>query len=166
MDREGDFREMFADHYARVVRTVFWVLQDWDRSEEVTQDAFVQLLRHWGRVADHDQPDAWVRRVAIRLAVQVAKRERRLTTAMLRSRPATEASPPLGDPISAEVLAAVRQLPPKQRAAVALRYFEDKPVDEVAQVLDCSASTARVHLHRARQRLAETLGEEVGSDVG
>jgi DNA-directed RNA polymerase specialized sigma24 family protein len=33
-------------------------------------------------------------------------------------------------------------------------------------VLDCSASTARVHLHRARQRLAETLGEEVGSDVG
>lgn len=166
MDREEDFRDMFADHYARVVRTVFWVLQDWDRSEEVTQDAFVQLLRHWRRVAGHDQPDAWVRRVAIRLAVQVAKREQRLAAAVLRARPATPASPPLPEPVSAEVLAAVRELPPQQRAAVALPYFEDKPVEEVAQVLDCSASTARVHLHRARQRLAATLGEEVGSDVG
>jgi RNA polymerase sigma factor (sigma-70 family) len=166
MDEEGDFRDMFADHYARVVRTVFWILQDWDRSEEVTQDAFVQLLRHWRRVASHDQPDAWVRRVAIRLAVQAAKREQRVAAAMLRARPVTPTSAPLPEPVSADVLAAVRQLPPKQRAAVALRYFEDKPVEEIAQVLDCSASTARVHLHRARQRLAETLGEEVGSDVG
>jgi RNA polymerase sigma-70 factor (ECF subfamily) len=165
MDREGDFRDLFADHYARVVRTVFWILQDWDRSEEVTQDAFVQLLRHWDRVADHDQPDAWVRRVAIRLAVQTSKREQRLAAAVLRGRPPTPATQTLEDPMSGDVLAAVRQLPPKQRAAVALRYFEDKPVEEIAQLMECSPSTARVHLHRARQRLAQTLGEEVGSDV-
>ena len=67
--------------------------------------------------------------------------------------------------MSVEVLAAVRQLSPRQRAAVALYYFEDKPVEEVAHVLECSASTARVHLYRARQRLAELLGEEVGSNV-
>ena len=67
--------------------------------------------------------------------------------------------------MSSDVLAAVRQLPPKQRAAVALRYFEDKPVEEIAQLMECSASTARVHLHRARHQLAQTLGEEVGSDV-
>lgn len=107
-----------------------------------------------------------MRRVAIRLAVQAAKREQRLAAALLRARPAPPDSALLPEPISAEVLAAVRQLPPQQRAAVALRYFEDKPVEEIAQLLDCSASTARVHLHRARQRLAETLGEEVGSDVG
>ena len=155
MDRESDFRDIFAYHYARIVRTVFWILQDWDRSEEVTQDAFVQLLRHWRRVADYEQPDAWVRRVAIRLAVQASNREQ----------PRTPQGQPLGDAMSVEVLAAVRQLSPRQRAAVALYYFEDKPVEEVAHVLECSASTARVHLYRARQRLAELLGEEVGSNV-
>ena len=165
MDRESDFRDIFAYHYARIVRTVFWILQDWDRSEEVTQDAFVQLLRHWRRVADYEQPDAWVRRVAIRLAVQASNREQRLASVMLRGRPPTPQGQPLEDAMSVEVLAAVRQLSPRQRAAVALYYFEDRPVEEVAHVLECSASTARVHLHRARQRLAELLGEEVGSNV-
>ncbi len=165
MDRESEFGHLFVADYARVVRTVFWIVQDWDRSEEVTQDAFVQLLRHWTKVCRFDLPSAWVRRVAIRRAVQVSKREQRLAVAMLRSRPVTSDSSPLDELMSAEVLAAVRQLPPKQRAAVALRYFEDKPVEEIAMVLDCSTSTARVHLHRARQRLAEALGEEVGSDV-
>ena len=105
MDRESDFRDMFAYHYARMVRTVFLILQDWDRSEEVTQDAFVQLLRHWRRVVDYEQPDAWVRRVAIRLAVQASNREQRLASAMLRSQPPSPDSQALEDTVSVEVLA-------------------------------------------------------------
>ena len=63
------------------------------------------------------------------------------------------------------VLAAVRALPPAQRAAVVLFYFEDRPVSEIAEILDCSPATAKVHLHRARKKLAEFLGEEVLADV-
>lgn len=166
MDREEVFRDVFTDHYTRVVRTVFWIVQDWDRSEEIAQDAFVQLLRHWRAVSGHDQPDAWVRRVAIRLAVKAAAREQRLAVALRRSLVSSEAVTMPGPPVSAEVLDAVRQLPPKQRAAVALRYFEDRSFEQVADVLDCSPATARVHIHRARQRLAELLGEEVGSHDG
>jgi RNA polymerase sigma-70 factor (ECF subfamily) len=62
-------------------------------------------------------------------------------------------------------LAALARLPGKQRAAAVLFYFEDRPVDEIGQILDCSTSTAGVHLHRARIRLGELLSEEVVGDV-
>ena len=55
---------------------------------------------------------------------------------------------------------AVASLPAQQRAAVALFYLEDRPVDEVAHLLGVSASTAKQHLHRARIRLAEVLAED------
>ena len=60
---------------------------------------------------------------------------------------------------------AVAALAPMQRAAVALYYWEDRPVMEIAQLLQVSESTVKQHLYRARARLAETLREEVTGDV-
>ena len=64
-----------------------------------------------------------------------------------------------------DLIRAIRQLPPKQRAAIALRYVEDLPVSQIADILGCSTSTASVHLHRARTKLAELLEEEVGTNA-
>ena len=55
---------------------------------------------------------------------------------------------------------AIRALSPRQRAAVALYYFEDRPLTEIAMLLGCSHSTAKVHLFKARRRLATLLGED------
>ena len=65
-----------------------------------------------------------------------------------------------------DVLDAVRSLPAQQRAAVVLHYFEDRPVAEIADVLGCAPATARVHLHKARTRLAALLDEEVDDVAG
>ena len=111
-------------------------------------------------------PGAWVRRVAIRLAIRHARREQR------RSRSHAGRPPPNPpDPASTrggddELLEAIRHLSPQQRAVVVLFYYEDRPMAEIAEILDCSPSTGWVHLHRARKRLASLLNEEVGSDVG
>ncbi len=51
MGRDDEVRDLFDDHYDQVVRTAFLIVQDWGRAEEIAQDAFVQLLRHWRRVA-------------------------------------------------------------------------------------------------------------------
>jgi RNA polymerase sigma-70 factor (ECF subfamily) len=67
--------------------------------------------------------------------------------------------------VSMEVLAAVRELSPKERAVVVLFYFEDRPVAEIAQILECSESAAAMRLQRARERLAVALSEEVDSHV-
>jgi len=164
MDREAEFRDLFADQYAPVVGTVFMIVQDQARAEELAQDAFTQLLAHWKRVSGYEQPEAWVRRVAIRLAVRSARRDQQLRVAMARMRPQPVAPPDAV--VSAEVLAAVRALSPKERAVVVLFYFEDRPVAEIAEILDCSESAAAMRLKRARERLAVTLSEEVDSHVG
>jgi RNA polymerase sigma-70 factor (ECF subfamily) len=64
-----------------------------------------------------------------------------------------------------DLVEAIRALTPRQRAVVVLYYFEDRPVHEVADLVGCSASTVTVHLHRARTRLAEILGEEVEANA-
>jgi RNA polymerase sigma-70 factor (ECF subfamily) len=55
---------------------------------------------------------------------------------------------------------AIKRLPGSQRAAIVLHYYEDRPTAEIAVILGCSESTARVHLHHARKRLATLLGED------
>ena len=76
MERETEFRELFAASYARVVGTVYLIVQDRARAEEITQDAFMQLLRHWRKVSGYEQPDAWVRQAG--WAGQVRKLGERL----------------------------------------------------------------------------------------
>jgi RNA polymerase sigma factor (sigma-70 family) len=156
---DAEFSWFFRAEYPRVVRAAYVIVQDRDAAQDVAQEAFIRLLSHWKKVSRYDRPDAWVRRVAIRIAVKAAKRERRMVDDPPdRVLPAEE----LPDP---ELMAAIKQLPPAQRAAVVLHYVEDYSMTEVARIMDCSASTARVHLHRARTKLATILGEEVAEDV-
>jgi len=160
-----EFEDLFVEEYPHVVRTVFLVLQDEGRAEEVTQDAFVQLLRHWSKVRDYDRPGAWVRRVAIRLAVRTARREQRQAAMLARLRPQQVQELPVF-PIAPETMAAIRALPVKERVVVVLHYFEDRPVEQIADLLDCTKSAVKMRLSRARHHLADLLGEEVSSHVG
>ena len=152
---DGAFVDFFHREFEPVVRTAYLVLHDQQAAEDVAQDAFGQLYARWAKVSGYEQPQAWVRRVAIRMAVRVARREE--TRRRLTSRQSSPGSPPTTDP---DLAGALRALPPRQRAAIALHYYEDLPADEVGSLLGCSASTVRTHLARARARLAELLAEE------
>jgi len=153
---EDEYAAFYRAEFAHVVRTSYLIVHDRQRAEEVAQEAFIQLLAHWSKVSKYQQPGAWVRRVAIRIASRSARRE--------RLRPALERGTdpaPVFAPQDIDLLNAVKQLPTRQRAAVALFYFEDRPLPEVADILGCSHSAAKVHVFNARRRLAELLGEEV-----
>ena len=150
------FSEFFHHEFEPVVRTAFLVLRDQQWAEDVAQEAFGQLYVHWTKVSQYDQPQAWVRRVAIRMAVRLARREE--TRRLLTSRPSSR--PVSADGGDLDLAAALRALPAQQRAAIALHYYEDRPAEEVGNLLGCSASTVRTHLARARTRLAEILVEQ------
>lgn len=158
----SDFEEVFSAEFAPIERTVYLVCHDRELAKEVTQEAFVALLRRWHQVSRYERPGAWVRRVAIRLAIRAVRRER---SRLGVERQALTLLPPPAEPSEGisvwdlDVLAAVRTLPARQRAAVALFYLDERPVAEVADLMGCSPATARVHLHRARSRLAELLSE-------
>jgi DNA-directed RNA polymerase specialized sigma24 family protein len=154
-ERDADFTWFFHAEYPQVVRTVHLILRDPGRAEDVAQEAFLTLYSRWPRISRYERPDLWVRRIAIRLASRTARRE--------GSRPQRErgaAAPAPGPtPVDPDLMRAIRMLPPAQRAAVVLFYFEDRPAGEIAGILGCAESTARVHLVHARARLAELLHE-------
>ena len=153
---DDGYASFYRAEYPHVVRTSYLIVHDRQRAEDVAQEAFIQLFTHWRKISRYEQPGAWVRRVAIRLASRVARRERRRPSMEIQS------EPPLAlAPHDVDLINAIRQLTPQQRAAVALYYFEDRPLPEVAHILDCSHAAAKVHVFNARKRLALLLGEEV-----
>jgi DNA-directed RNA polymerase specialized sigma24 family protein len=161
-ERQAEYAAFYVAQFRAVARTVYLVLYDREHAEDITQDAFVQLYLHWPKVARYDAPHAWVRRVAIRLAVRAGRREQRRREL---SRLSADSLPLAPGPIDVDLLRATATLPAQQRAAVALYYYEDRPVAEVADLLGCSVAAAKVTLHRARQALAARLSDKELDDV-
>jgi RNA polymerase sigma factor (sigma-70 family) len=159
-DAEAEYSWFYQAEYANVARSVFLILHDRQRAEDIAQDAFVQLYAYWWKVSRYERPDAWVRRVAIRMAVRHVKRERRRT---VLERDVDE--PALRGPVDVDLLRAIGELAVAQRVAVVLFYFEDRPIPEIVDILGSSEGAVKMSLHRARGRLAELLAEGVGDDV-
>jgi RNA polymerase sigma-70 factor, ECF subfamily len=161
---ELSFEELFAREYRGVVGVTALLCGDRSTAEELAQDAFVSLHRHWGRVVGYDDPAAWLRRVATNLAVSSLRRRTREARALLRFRTSLPVAA-LELPADAErYWDAVRALPARQAQCVALRYFEDRPIDEIASILGIAASTVRVHLHQARKALAEHFDDTASEE--
>ena len=125
---------------------------DRDVASDAVAEAFAQALRRGDEVR---VVEAWVWRAAFRIAAGELQRRGRLTD---RVPDATY------EPFEAtdRVFDLLPTLPAKQRAAVVLHYYADKPVAEIADILGCSPTTVSVHLHRGRSRLRELL--EVDGD--
>jgi RNA polymerase sigma-70 factor (ECF subfamily) len=157
---EDDYTWFFRGEYNAVVRTAYLIVGDQETARDLAQEGFARLYRHWNKVSRYDRPEAWVRQVVVRLAIQHVRRKKPDP----RDIAPRESAPRHLDPMTWDIQEAVASLPPMQRAAVLLFYFEDRPSSEVAQILDCSEATVRVHLHRARKRLAGHL-EEKEADV-
>jgi RNA polymerase sigma-70 factor (ECF subfamily) len=143
-------RELFDREYAPLVRLATIITGDGAAAEDAVQEAFARAIARWARLQTYDRPGAWLRRVTIRLAV-------RSRAARAELRPVPEGAAPAVDPPDAELLDALRALPPHQRAALALFYLEGLTTAEVAGALSVRASTARSHLHRGRAALAQRL---------
>lgn len=153
------FDALFHTEYPKMVALAAAVSGNRQHAEDIAQEAMARLGKNWSKVQGFQKPGAWVRRVTINLALSHRRRLLNEARAMMRLRalaPDLPAEPP---PVHGPVWAAVAELPPKQRAAIALRHLEGLDIDEIADILDISPSTARVHLHRARQTLRDRLEE-------
>lgn len=148
------FDAFYARELPRLVTILTAVTGDQMVAEELAQEALLRAHQRWGRISRYDLPGAWVRRVALNLASQSRARRRSEHRAMARTIERGPTAPP--EPTD-DFWALVRQLPPRQAAAVALHYLEDRPVTEVAAILGCAEGTAKAHLHKGRAALARLL---------
>ena len=162
---ERRFDEWYQGEYRRVVALVYTLSGSRTAAEELSQDAFLEAHRRWGTISSYANPGGWVRKVAMNKARSALRRRaaevRAYTKHVGRSRtlPAELPEP------SHDFWAAVRALPDKQAQVIALHYLEDRPIDDIAAVLEISTGTVKTHLHRGRQNLASTLGYEHDEDA-
>ena len=155
LEAPDDYAAFFRREFPAVLRTVELMLRDHARAEELVQDAFIKLLLSWPKISRYERPDRWVRRVAVRLTIRALRRDRLWQVVRGGLIPREPERPSRYD-----LNGAIKRLPGSQRAAIVLHYFEDRPTAEIAAILGCSESTARVHLHHGRKRLAALLGED------
>ncbi len=159
VDQDEDFGAFYAREFIAMVSLASSVSGDMSVAEDLAQEAFHKASDRWDDLSTYDKPGTWVRRVVINLALNRKRRLAREAAALLRLEPAVTACLPT-EPDS-EVWEAVAKLPGKQRAAVALFYQEDRSAAEIAEILECTESTARAHLFKARATLARLLGEDL-----
>lgn len=138
--------------------TVRLIVGDTATAEDIVQETFARAYINWSKLWPDGNPGGWTHRVATNLAISWRRRAAREMRAVTRlggrethTAPAHEAYPELHE--------AIRGLPRRQRAAVALHYVLGLPVAEVAESLGCRPGTVKSLLFQARQRLRERLGD-------
>ena len=157
--------ETFEDFYVRefpaVVGLAYALSGSRSGAEDLAQEAFLAAHRNWDRISGYDQPGAWVRRVVANVSVSAFRRRAAEARAFARAAFTETAVPPELGAADPEFWAAVRALPRRQRQVIALFYWEDKPIADVAEILDMTPGTVKRHLHDGRRGLARRLHEEI-----
>lgn len=130
---------------------------DRDLAQDLAQETIVRLVQNWKKVSELTDPRGWCRRVAINNANSWFRRlaAKRLATRRLAARTRTS----VHDPDSATTVAvksAIASLPPRQREVVILRFYEDLPVDQVAELMRCKQGTVWALTNQAIASLRST----------
>jgi RNA polymerase sigma-70 factor (ECF subfamily) len=135
-----------------------------DESEaaEMAQDAFVRVYERLGAYDSRRRFFTWLYTLALNLARDHARRLKRAPQCRqgLDTTLADKERDPLASLEAARLLDVLRGLPPKYAEALALRYIEDMPLDEVAETLGLSISGAKMRVHRGLRMMREHFGEE------
>lgn len=159
--------ESFDDFYRREYHSVVGLGRVLSGSlhvaEDLAQHAFTQAHRDWRRIGAYDDPGAWVRRVLVHASTSRFRRLASETKAVARLAGRRQDPVPAPDG-SDDVWSAVRRLPRRQAQAIALRYWDDLSVSQIAEVLDCSTETVKTHLKRGRAALSTSLRIEEPAD--
>jgi RNA polymerase sigma-70 factor (sigma-E family) len=168
-DTEAEFRSFVAARWTRLVRTAYLLTGDLHEAEDLVQVTLEKLYTAWSRLGPDDRIDAYARRVLVNSNISRIRRRRLgewLTTSP-PERPATDAIAQADD--RAALLSALATLPPKQRAAVVLRYWEDMSEAQVAEALGCSVGNVKSQTSRGLAKLRahpELAGRSVGTVEG
>lgn len=154
------FQAFYAEQIPRLRRLAYRLTGDWHQADELAQDAMVRAYRAWDRI--EDDPGVYVRRVLVNL--HRSKLRRALVEAkhlFARATPAADDAPAPEE--RAAIWAELAKLPPKQRVALVLHFYEDMQQKDIAEVLGCPAGTVNSLVHRGLARLRERLGHDVAT---
>ncbi|MFJ6212020.1 SigE family RNA polymerase sigma factor [Streptomyces sp. NPDC092296] len=149
-----DFEAFAAARWTRLVRTAYLLTGDHHEAEDLVQATLAKVYSGWDRIRRLDNPDLYVRRALVNNNVSRYRR-RRVTQLLMPRLPDRAARDGAQDRLEqrSALLTALASLPPRQRAVVVLRYWEDFGEQDTAQVLGCSPGTVKSQASRALAKL-------------
>lgn len=161
-DRDAAFAEYFAARSEAMRGTAYLLCGDWHRAEDLVQTAFTKLYLAWDRVSRHEVLDGYLRKTLVRTFLDQRRRgwwrRERVSDA-----PMDHPAGPGGAETPEDrlvLLQALTRVPPRQRAVLVLRYWEDISIEDTAALLDCAPGTVKSQAAKGLQALRELLVEE------
>lgn len=152
---EHDFEQFYRAAAPRVVHLVYATTGDMTIAQDSAQEAFARAWQRWSIISTYDEPLAWVRTVARRIAISAWRKQGAQDRAYVRHGATTSTDGPGVDRVA--VLEALQTLSDPIRESVALYYIADLSIEQIARETGAAVGTIKSHLHRGRRHLAETL---------
>jgi RNA polymerase sigma-70 factor (ECF subfamily) len=160
--REREAFELLVPAYRRrVFGLAYGILRDRAAAEDLAQEVFVKLWQALPRYDGRAKLSTWIYAITRNAAVSALRSRRRglsMSEAGVLAEVESATAVPDSEPDAAALRRHVDALPENQRQAVTLYYLDERPVEEVAEMLGLPVNTVKTHLHRARASLAAALG--------
>jgi RNA polymerase sigma-70 factor (sigma-E family) len=160
-DRDVAYTEFVQGQWAALYRTAFLLTGDHQRAEDVVQTALMKLYLAWPRVVSMSHPAAYARTVVVNQLTSWWRLRSNSERPTLN--PTDQALPAFDEGlVEARTLwTQVLGLPPRQRAVIVLRYYEDRSEAEIAEILGISVGSVKTHAHHAMATLRGRLDGEL-----
>lgn len=160
---EERFREFVATRSPALLRTAYLLTGDVHHAQDLLQTALLATARRWARI--RERPEPYLRRAMYRHQVNRWRARARRPEALVAVPPerAARRDHAQDTVVRHRLIEALRTLPPRQRTVVVLRYYEDRPEAEVAEVLGISVGTVRSQASRALAKLRELYPDLAGA---
>ena len=157
MRETEDFDAFYAATSRRLVGQIFAMTGDLSEAEDAVQEAYARAWHRWPSIRDYQNPEAWVRTVACRIALNSWRKARNRLTAQLRSGRNAELSGLSPDLVA--LVSALRKIPEAQRRVIVLHYLVDLSIDQIALEIGVPVGTVKARLARGRRALAPLVSE-------
>jgi len=166
-----EFRVLVNDYSAQVLSTAMRILGNSEKAQDVHQEVFLAIWKRWHKYNGRTNWNAYLYRATVRKAIEFAKQSRAEQSLQSRAEQSlrqqtkygTSTDHPDGPIRTAELQQMLARhltrLPRRQADVFVLSRIEGLRAGEIAEILDCSQNTVRVHLHRAVKRLAREFGD-------
>jgi RNA polymerase sigma-70 factor (ECF subfamily) len=168
--RNGDadaFTELVRVSAPRLHGVARLILRDPDRAKDAVQDAFIAAWQDMRALREPEAWDAWLRRLTVRTCHRLAKKDRRrvqVEVGVIPSEDSVRIPDASADVADREwLLVELGRLDIDQRSVIALHYYLDLPLREVAEILDIPFGTAASRLHRGLEVMREAMREHPGA---
>jgi RNA polymerase sigma-70 factor (sigma-E family) len=154
------FTEFMAASSASLFRTAYLIVGEHQLAQDLLQESLIKAYIAWPRLRDPRKAEAYTRRTIVTTAISWRRRRsfHERPTEVLPETAVTDA----GDSVTthASLVAQLRTLPPRQRAAIVLRYYEDLTEAQTAEVMGCSVGAIKSHVSTGLGRLRDRLGAD------